>query len=76
MKFIMVTNLTDWLGSFDMVAESQIIRPANPNEPLQGHIARTTALRRAYLPRPQQCTSHCRACMTILEQQWKVLVGL
>ncbi|CAL8470701.1 g10243 [Coccomyxa elongata] len=44
MKFIMVTNLTDWLGFFDVVAESQIIRPANPNEPLQGHLARTTAL--------------------------------
>lgn len=45
MKFIMVTNLTNWLGLFDVVAESEIIKPANPNEPLQGHLARTESLR-------------------------------
>lgn len=45
MKFIMVTNLTNWLGLFDVVAESPLIKIRNYNEPLQGHLARTKDLR-------------------------------
>ena len=41
MRFIMVTNLTSWLGGYAVVARSPIIAPKNPNEPLQGHLART-----------------------------------
>ena len=41
MQFVMVTNLTSWLGGYDMIARSPIIKPKNPNEPLQGHLART-----------------------------------
>lgn len=50
MQFILVTNLTDWAGMFDVLAESPILSPSNPNEPLQGHLART--------PDPRS-VSHC-----------------
>ena len=41
MRFILVTDLVDWLGGFTLLAQSPVISPANPNEPLQGHLART-----------------------------------
>jgi hypothetical protein len=41
MRFILVTDLKDWLGRFTLLARSPVISPANPNEPLQGHLART-----------------------------------
>jgi hypothetical protein len=41
MQFILVTNLTSWLGGFIVLAKSLVIRPANPNMPMQGHLART-----------------------------------
>ncbi len=41
MQFVLVANLTSWLGGFDVLARSPIIKPKNYNEPLQGHLART-----------------------------------
>ena len=40
MRFILVTDLSDWLGQFRLLAQSPVISPANPNQPLQGHLAR------------------------------------
>ncbi|CAK0782920.1 hypothetical protein CVIRNUC_006115 [Coccomyxa viridis] len=41
MRFVLVTNLSNWLGGYDVLASSPVIRPKNYNEPLQGHLART-----------------------------------
>ena len=41
MRFILVTDLEDWLGQFRLLATSPVISPANPNAPLQGHLMRT-----------------------------------
>ena len=40
-RFILVTDLVDWLGQFKLLAASPVITPANPNAPLQGHLMRT-----------------------------------
>ena len=45
MRFVLVTNLSSWMGGYDVLASSPVIRPKNHNEPLQGHLARTEDLR-------------------------------
>lgn len=41
MQFVLVANLTSWLGGFGVLARSPVIKPKNYNEPLQAHLART-----------------------------------